>query len=302
MDCLDEVTKSALAAIIIPVIMNPSDIIISYSLALYSNWYYHKPTRCLFDAGEGVATSMGKKIFAIRDVFLTHGHEDHIAGISNLVNIRNLASGERDKPLTIYYPKHDPWINALFEYIEKKQSGMLRYPLYAQPLEPGEVVDIKGARRPTKVVAFEMKHAKGQLCLGYEIDQERKEVDAITGQIMYKNHSIFFYTGDGYEPCHSPYGRADIALFEATFLARDAGEAATNVDHRHATVRGAIDWAASADVKALILCHISDRYTIEEVIEEAAAMRSKYGFRGDLYIAYREKIVTVYRCVPEGKR
>ena len=235
---------------------------------------------------------MGKKVFAIQHIFLTHGHEDHIAGVSNLVNIRNLVSGERDKPLTIYYPKHDAWINALFEYIDKKQSGMLRYPLYAQPLEPGDVIEIETAKRPTTVTAFEMKHAKGQLCLGYEIDQERKEIDT-TCQIMSKNHCIFFYTGDGYEPCHSPLGRADLALFEATFLARDAGEAATNVEHRHATVKGAIEWAASEDVKTLILCHISDRYTIDEVISEAAILRTKCAFRGDMYVAYRERIVPI---------
>ena len=273
--------------------MNPNDVLISYSLALYSNWYYHKPTRCLFDAGEGVATTLGKKVFAIRHVFLTHGHEDHIAGVSNLVNIRNLASGERDKPFTIYYPKHDRWINALFEYIEKKQSGMLRYPLYAQPLEPGDSVEIEGAKRPTRVLAFEMKHAKGQINLGYEIEQERKELDEVTGQSVYRYHPIFFYTGDGCDPDHSPHGRADLAVFEATFLARDAGEAATNVDHRHSTLRGAVEWAASEDVKMLVLCHISDRYTIEEVIDEAKSARSKSGFRGDLYVAYRDRIVPV---------
>lgn len=273
--------------------MDPKNILISFSLALYSNWYYHKPTRCLFDAGEGVATILGKKVFAIQNIFLTHGHEDHIAGISNLVNIRNLASGEREKPLTIYYPRNDKLINDLFEYLEKKQEGTLRYPLYVQPVEPGDEIEIEGTKRPTKVVAFEMQHARGQLCLGYEIDQERKIIDPSTGQSMYKSWPIFFYSGDGYEAKREPYGKIDLAVFEATFLAADAGEASARVGHRHCTVERTIKWAASEDVKALILCHISDRYELNVVIEAALAAKSNYGFHGDLYIAHRDEIISV---------
>ena len=273
--------------------MNASDLLICYSLALYSTWFYYKPTRCLFDAGEGVATALGKKVFAIGHVFLSHGHEDHIAGISNLVNVRNLAAGEHDKPLTIYYPRHDRWIDALLEYVEKKQSHLLRYPLYVQPLEVGDEVEIEGVKRPTKVAAFEAKHAKGQLCLGYEIEQERKVIDEISGTPVYRHHPIFFYSGDGFEAYHSPYGRADLAVHEATFLARDAGEAAARIAHRHCTVESAVDWAAREDVKILVLCHISDRYCVEEIIEAAREARSQSGFRGELHVAYRERIIPV---------
>ena len=287
--------------------MNPSDILISYSLALYSQWFYHKPTRCLFDAGEGVATTLGKKVFAIRHVFLSHGHEDHIAGVANLVNVRNLTAGEQDKPLNLYYPRHDPWIDALFEYIEKKLSGLLRYPLYVQPVEPGDEIEIEEAKRPTKVIAFETTHAAGRLCLGYEIEEERKVLPPSLGrdlesrpneepttdergQGVYMFTPIFFYSGDGFRAYHSPYGRVELAVHEATFLERDAGEAASRVAHRHCTVESAIDWGASEDAKALILCHISDRYSLDEIISAASTAAAKSAFRGDLYIAYRDRI------------
>ncbi len=273
--------------------MNPTDLLISYSLALYSTWFYYKPARCLFDAGEGVATALGKKVFAIEHVFLSHGHEDHIAGVSNLVNVRNLTAGEHEKPLTIYYPRHDRWIDALLEYIEKKQSGLLRYPLYVQPVDAGDEIEIEGAKRPTRVVAFETKHAKAQLCLGFEIEQERKVIDDATGEAVYRHHPVFFYSGDGFEAYHSLYGRVDLAVHEATFLARDAGEAAARIGHRHCTVETAVDWAASEDVKVLVLCHVSDRYRVEEIVEAARSTRAQSAFRGAMWIAYRERLIQV---------
>jgi len=275
--------------------MNPNDVLISFSLALYSQWFYHKPTRCLFDAGEGVATTLGKKVYAIGHVFLTHGHEDHIAGISNLINIRNLTSGEQDKPLTIYYPIHDRWIDALIEYIEKKQSGLLRYPLYVQPIKPGATIEIDVAKRPTRVTAFEMKHSRGRLCLGYDIRQERKVIDDATGEPVTRFHPIFFYTGDGYEPVYDPVpgSRIDMAIHEATFLARDADLASKVVESRHSTVDRAVEWAAGQDVKQLILCHTSDRYHIDEIAGAAVQAKAQYGFRGEIWVAHCGEIVRV---------
>ena len=269
------------------------NILISYSLALYSQWFYHKPTRCLFDAGEGVATAMRKKVFAIRHIFLSHGHEDHIAGIANLVNVRNLAPGDREKPLTIYFPRHDRWINELLSYIEKKQLGSLAYPLYAQPLDAGDEIELTDTRRPTRVRAFPMKHIAAELSLGFEVEEERKVIDRWSGQPVCRYHPTFLYTGDGYDVQHSPFGRADMAVHEATFLRRDAAKAGAWETARHSTIDGAVGWAAREDVKTLVLCHISDRYTLQEVTHEAAVVGGELGFRGEIYVAYRDQLVLV---------
>ncbi|MGI6296138.1 MAG: MBL fold metallo-hydrolase [Armatimonadota bacterium] len=258
---------------------------------MYSQWFYHKPSRCLFDAGEGVATSLRKKVFAIRHIFISHGHEDHIAGMTNLVNVRNIVSGDREKPLTIYFPRHDKWVHELLSYIEKKQSGLLRYPLYAHPLDAGDEVELEDMGRPTRVTAFSMKHIAAELSLGYEIEEERKVIDRNSGQAVCRYHPVFLYTGDGYDVQHSPYGRLDLAVHEATFLRRDAAKAGAWETARHSTIDGAIGWAAKEDVKALILCHISDRYTLDEVRREAVLVKQSAGFRGELYIAYRDSIV-----------
>jgi ribonuclease Z len=241
--------------------MNPTDLLVSFSRALYSQWFYHKPSRCLFDAGEGVATTLGKKVFGIRYVFLSH--------------------------------RQDPWITALLEYVEKKQRGLLRYPLYVQPLEPGDEVEIEGTGRPTRVTAIEAQHARARLCLGFEVEEERKVEDAMTGEHVRRFHPTLFYSGDGAPQDYQPVGRVDIAIHESTFLERDAGEAAKRVEHRHATVEQAVDWAASLDVKSLILCHISERYHTAEIAEVALASKERSGFRGELYIAREGAIMEV---------
>ena len=54
------------------------DNLTGYSKAMYSTWFYYKPARLLFDAGEGVASALGNFIFGIERIFISHGHHDHI--------------------------------------------------------------------------------------------------------------------------------------------------------------------------------------------------------------------------------
>ena len=90
-----------------------------YSKALYSTWVYYSPDRILFDAGEAASSILGNKAFAIRRVFLSHGHADHIAGLVGLVNIRNNAMGDREKELTIYYPKGNYLISEMMAFLAR---------------------------------------------------------------------------------------------------------------------------------------------------------------------------------------
>lgn|GEM_PF-2924617 len=190
----------------------------------------------------------------------------------------------------------------MLDYIQRKQSGLMRYPLYAQPLDAGDEIELEDTRRPTRVTAFAMKHIAGELTLGYEVEEERKIIEppplsppARAGRMggICRYHPVFLYTGDGYDVQHSPYGRLDVAVHEATFLARDAEKAGAWETARHSTIEGALGWAAREDVKTLILCHISDRYTLDEALTEAAQTKQRSGFRGELYVAYRERIVPV---------
>ena len=57
--------------------------------------------RLLLDVGEGVSEWLGNRIFAIENIFISHDHLDHIAGLPSLLGHRRSARGDKAKPLTI---------------------------------------------------------------------------------------------------------------------------------------------------------------------------------------------------------
>ena len=91
--------------------------LLMYSKALYSTWIYYSADRILFDAGEGASSILGNKAFAIRRIFLSHGHADHISGLIGLVNIMNNAIGYKEKQMAIYYPKDNFLITEMMRFI-----------------------------------------------------------------------------------------------------------------------------------------------------------------------------------------
>ncbi len=274
--------------------MNIKDRLDFFSLALYSNWFYFKPCKSLFDCGEGAATALGKRIFGIRHMFLSHGHEDHIAGIANLVNVRNIGGGTRDNPLTIYYPERDKHIVALMEYIENKQSGQIQYPLYVQPVRPGDVINVPETKRNTEVAVFESQHTRTGVCLAFEVREKRK-VMGDRGNFDDVMHPVFYYSGDGYRSDYRPKAPVDIAVHEATFFAADAGFLSAKIAHRHCTLEKAVEWGAKARVKNLVLAHVSDRYHIQSVIATAKDAADYFGFDGGLFVAWRDELIAIER-------
>jgi ribonuclease Z len=265
------------------------NILAGYSKALYASWFYYKPARLLLDAGEGIIHSLGKRIFGIRKVFLTHGHEDHIAGLPSLVNLRNLSNGDREIPLAVHYPAGDPFIGYLREYLDKKQRHRLQYALSWQELRPGDEVAVDVTRRHTRVSAFAVAHTRGWQSLGYRIEERRqalrpevanadpREVKALIRErgreavLETVWHPLLVYTGDT-QPIADPAdcAGADLLLIDSTYL--DAEEMAGS---RHANIDASFATAAAAGVKHLVLIHLSGRHLKRDILDaiDRAALR-----------------------------
>ena len=267
----------------------------AFSMAMYSTWLWHRSTRSMFDAGEGISPTMRNHVFGIQNVFLTHGHHDHVGGLAGLALARGAARGNKDTPMTIYHP--DGWakIDALKTYIKAASHDMLPYDLRWVPIEPGQAVLVSGDGK-TFVRPFRVNHSRWGTCLGYTIVEKRvrlrkefvglpgHEIEAIVkrdgkGAINETYEKIVFaYSGDctPVDP-HSVEG-ADVLFHEATFV----GVEDMDPDGGHSTVRGAVESATKAGVGSLVLCHLSTRYAVHEAVVEAFQSASDFGFKGEI--------------------
>ncbi len=244
-----------------------------YSKGLYSTWIYYSPDRILFDAGEGASSILGNKAFAIRRVFLSHGHADHIGGLVGLINIRNNAMGDREKELTVYYPKGNYLVTEMMGFIART-NRRLSYTLEWVPLEPGDRVELLAGQLPRYVEAFPTVHVHNEVSLGYNVVEVRHRLKAelagaseeeIVARVKaegkesiteYYDQKLFSYGGDSVAIKPAYVADTEILCHDTTFLDEEDRK-----EYKHATLAEAIACAREARVKKELLCvHISSRY------------------------------------------
>ncbi len=264
-----------------------------YSKALYSSWVYYSPDRILFDAGEGASTILGNKAFAIRRVFLSHGHADHIAGLVGLVNIRNNALGDTEKELTIYYPKGNYLISEMMAFLART-NRRLNYDLTWVPLEPGDRVELLAGQMPRTIEAFPTVHVHNEVSLGYNVVETRHRLkrelagateEEIVARVRSEgkdavsesyDQKLFSYGGDsvGIKPAY--VAETEVLCHDTTFL-----DEQDRKEFKHATLREAIECARDAHVKKELICfHISSRYKSKlREIEKASGIYEGLDFK-----------------------
>ena len=278
------------------------DVVSGYSRGLYSSWFFYKPDRLLFDAGEGIIDRLSKRVYAIQRILLTHGHEDHISGIPAFVNLRNLGAGAREKALTIFHPKNDTWVQLLREYVTKKQERFLRYELAWEALEPGDRIDLGQPNRPRYIEAFACRHRPRAVTLGYRIMEQRTALEPelaalsqaeISALIRERGkdqvcrtymHNIFTYTGDttGIDPAVA--ADADVLMHEATYFEDDCPEKCF-----HCTFEKALAIAQEARVKTLALFHASGGFAEPVLRRRLAELIRSRGVEFPVYLFWRHR-------------
>ena len=246
--------------------------------------------RLLFDCGEGTQRQLIRSIgLADLDaIFLTHLHADHWLGIPGLV--RTLELRGREKALDIYGPSGTvKQLSAV-----GIATGKTDYELQISELEAGDAIEFDGY----EVEAFNVRH-RGT-ALGYSLveagrpgrfDPKRaaelgitdgREIAALVAgesvgevepeQVIGEPRAgrKIVISGDT-APCEmveAAANGADLLIHEATFADEDAARATETM---HSTARQAAEVAATAGVAMLALTHISARYQVRRIIEEAEA-------------------------------
>jgi ribonuclease Z len=248
--------------------------------------------RLLFDCGEGTQRQMQRSLGLVQvdAIYFTHFHADHFLGLPGLLKTYDLT--ERERPLTIYGPR------GLRDLIQSlgRVIGKVGYKLDLVELEAGDEVPCKDA----EILTFPVEH--GVRAFGYalaEADrpgrfdpdaakqlgvkegpdfaalQRGESVQGVAGPVEPSNvmgesrpGRTVVITGDT-APCHATVEAAegaDLLIHDASFAEEEAQRAA---DTGHSTVGQAAAVAREAEVKLLALVHISSRYHVGKVLEEA---------------------------------
>jgi len=248
--------------------------------------------RLLFDCGEGTQRQMQKSLglTQVDEIYLTHFHADHMLGLPGLLKTYDLT--DREAPLRVFGP---PGLKELFTIL-RPLIGRLRYPLELEELKPGERVEhddyvvesfeaahnvrasgwaLVEDNRPGRfdpATAKELGVREGpdfaRLQRGEEVEGSKGTVtpDQVMGES--RDGRIVVVTGDTAPSAQTVAAAADadLLIHDASFMEEDAQRAA---ETGHSTVGQAAAVAMEAHVKLLALVHISARYHVGKVLEEA---------------------------------
>jgi ribonuclease Z len=248
--------------------------------------------RLMFDCGEGTQRQMQRSLglTQVDEIYLTHFHADHYLGLPGLLKTYDLT--DRERPLVIYGP---PGLRELFAVL-KPIVGRLHFEVELVELKPGEAVTHGGyevqpyeaahnvraygyalveAPRPGR---FDVEAAKR---LGvpegpaFAALQRGEEVRGTSGPVKPEEvvgadrpGRTIVISGDTSPSPATVAAAADAELLihDASFAEEDAQRAA---ETGHSTVGQAAAVAREAHVKMLALVHISSRYHVGKVLEEA---------------------------------
>ena len=248
--------------------------------------------RLLFDCGEGTQRQLLQSVglVEIDEIFITHFHADHVLGLPGLLKTFGLQG--RERPLTVYGPTG---LEQLFRVLS---------PIIGNPGFRVEIVEVESGeelgREDYVIAAFSVAHRVpalgyalieddrpgrfdeqravelgvkpgpdfGQLQRGDSVQGADGEVtpDQVLGEARRGRKIVI--SGDT-APCDMTRAvafEADLLLHEATFMHEDLPRAR---ETGHSTAKQAAMLAADAEVKLLALTHVSTRYPIGPLRDEA---------------------------------
>ena len=251
--------------------------------------------RIMFDCGEGSQRQLHRSLGLVQldEIYFSHLHLDHYLGLPGLLKTYDLQS--REVPLTIHGP---PGLAELYAVL-RRLIGKTRYEVRVNELAPGEAVPHDGYEvRPFPVehrmAAFGYalveserpgrfdKDAAVRLGVpegpGFSALQRGEEVKGSDGVVRpedvmgeTRGGRTVVITGDT-APCLATAEAAQgaaLLIHDGSFAEEEAQRAA---ETGHSTAGQAAALAREAQVKLLALIHVSSRYNVGQVLEEARAV------------------------------
>ena len=248
--------------------------------------------RVMIDCGEGTQRQMrlSTGLVSVDEIYLTHFHLDHCMGIPGLLKTYDL--NDREEPLRILGPQGTtqfmddlrPFTGRLGYHVEVEEVGdrdVIGYPGFEiEAFETAHRTTSLGYAmieddRPGKIDPEEAARlgvtegpSLGALQEGKSVEGERGEV--LPDQVMGEDRPgrVVVVTGDTGPSSRTVEAAvdADLLVHDSSFMEVDA-ERARETGHSTATQAAGV--AAEAGVKMLSLVHISARYHVGAVLDEA---------------------------------
>ena len=264
-----------------------------FSRGMYSNWLWHRPLQLLVDAGEGLQIALGTNVFSPSVLAITHGHSDHVLGLPGLVAARRFGKGATDKPLTIVFPEGSTGVQAAREWLQRAYAGV-EFPLNWVQAVAGTSIPIGKNKR---LEAIGVIHTATEVALGYRVVETRKRLKAEFATLAQSEielaarrgtrddlleeaqHVTFAHSGDAMPIDPVLVTNADVLVHDATFL-----NVADRREPIHATTEEALDVARLANVKSLVLHHLSIRYDRASALPTLRTQVAASGFAGECWL------------------
>ncbi|WP_297979304.1 ribonuclease Z [uncultured Methanobrevibacter sp.] len=248
----------------------------------------------LFDCGEGTQRQLidaNVSPMKINKIFITHYHGDHILGLAGL--IQSLGFRGRENDLDIYGPKG---LHGVINAISHMGYFQINYQINIHEIAEGIVVETDDYKIESCISEhnllnmsysiYEKKKPRfnrekaielgvpvgplfGKLHNGEEVEVDGKIIkpEQVLGEPR-KGKKVT-YSGDT-RPCEKLIELArdsTLLIHESTYEDADYERA---VENCHSTSKEAAEVAKKANVKELVLTHISTRYKTDKIIEKEA--------------------------------